>query len=389
TAINHRLMKHQIIFLLLLAIFSGCYTTTAQLAYDFKKIDTYAAQTPKNLHTDLEQLSTYLAAGGQNELEQVRAIYQWILKNIEYDRKAYKNGNKRLNRSNEDVLTRGKAVCWGYANLLKAMTATVGIESSVISGYARTRLTDPLNFVESNHAWNAVRIAGKWYLLDVTWDSGLQSGADDFRKTYQRTYFLTEPEYFILNHVPANPIWQLLDCPISLAEAESASLLLVENHQQACDSLQYSIDDFIAMLPDEKRLQEAIATYDFNPSVENQRHLGNAMIDYQNYLDKYLVQLQEKEQLDSVLLLQQSMITYCEQADRLTDLFDHQKENCAYNYLNYAIALSRVEQPISSQNATLILDYIEQTETELATLKSNFFIQQALARCKQLRAQLE
>jgi hypothetical protein len=60
--------------------------------------------------------------------------------------------------------------------------------------------------------WNGCRIQGKWYLLDLTWDSYT------LRQTQSTDSlaFLVEPENFIKDHVPANPMWQLMDQPVSI-----------------------------------------------------------------------------------------------------------------------------------------------------------------------------
>jgi transglutaminase/protease-like cytokinesis protein 3 len=43
-----------------------------------------------------------------------------------------------------------------------------------LDGFAKGfgyKIGEPLS--TPNHAWNAVRIDGNWYLLDATWDAGV------------------------------------------------------------------------------------------------------------------------------------------------------------------------------------------------------------------------
>jgi len=54
----------------------------------------------------------------------------------------------------------GQAVCQGYALAFKLCMDILGIESKVILGMTP----------EGKHAWNAVKLDGEWYYIDVTWD---------------------------------------------------------------------------------------------------------------------------------------------------------------------------------------------------------------------------
>ena len=77
------------------------------------------------------------------------------------------------------------------------------------------------NFKKPNHAWNAVKIYDRWYLLDVTWASGSAIDLSRHqRKLDLNSYFLTEPRKFIQTHLPEDPSWQLLENKISLSDFE-------------------------------------------------------------------------------------------------------------------------------------------------------------------------
>ncbi|MEN0046160.1 MAG: transglutaminase domain-containing protein [Bacteroidota bacterium] len=368
------------IFIILLLL---PFSLLAQVHYDFSSIDHQLKNAPKIKNADLSPLYEYFSEKSKNELESVRAIYHWIRLNISYDEKAYNDGNRRINRTNTDIINRRKAICWGYANLFQEMARAMGIESIIISGYARTQLSQKYDLEEINHAWNAVKVDGYWHLLDVTWDSSLLGKKDEFALKYERDYFLTAPQYFILTHLPANPIWQLLNCPIS---AQQAQLPIDSLHSSItdyqCNTSKDTLANFLKLNTEERRFQEALATYNFNPTANNKHHLGNAFIDYHNYLDEQLVSLQETNQIDSILILQAEMIDCCEQAASMTKLLDKQQENCAYNYLNYAIALLS-EHP-KEEEKKKALEQVEIARNMLEKLPSNFLIQQGLKRCEEV-----
>lgn len=68
-------------------------------------------------------------------------------------------------------LVNGKAICSGYAIILHEALQYVGIKSKYIEGYPEFNSQE-----KHGHAWNQVKIDGKWYNVDSTWDAGnLQS----------------------------------------------------------------------------------------------------------------------------------------------------------------------------------------------------------------------
>jgi hypothetical protein len=317
-------------------------------------------------------------------LEKVRSIFQWLIRNIEYDKKAYQNGNRRLNRSDKDILERKKAICWGYASLFKNLCTIAGIKSEIISGYSRNNLETAPKIEEPNHAWNAVKIDSTWHLLDATWQSGYLYVKSDFEKKFGHSYFLTPPQFFIANHLPNNPNWQLLKCPISIAEYQQSpdSILSIIAHKK-CISKE-EVETLYALPTAEKRIQNAIQAYEFNPTEANKRELAHAHIDYETHLSETAERFQLEKQFDSLQSVQLKMIQLCETAEQLTQLFDTQKENCAYNYFNYAVLLTQLNQKQKKQDLQKweeILDYFEKSKVKLAALPQNFFTQQAIERC--------
>jgi hypothetical protein len=103
------------------------------------------------------------------------------------------------------------AVCAGYAKLLQALGRAAGVEITYVTGDARARTS---GLSGEGHAWNAARIDGGWYLIDVTWDAGSLDGRS-FVKEYRSDYFMTPPAVFGIDHFPDKPEWQLRERPLS------------------------------------------------------------------------------------------------------------------------------------------------------------------------------
>jgi Uncharacterized protein involved in cytokinesis, contains TGc (transglutaminase/protease-like) domain len=89
----------------------------------------------------------------KNDFLKIKFIYDYILSNVKYDY-TYKNN------SAFDALFDKKAVCGGCAALLYRMLCMVNVPCRIITGKG----------LKECHAWNIVKVGGRWYNLDVTWD---------------------------------------------------------------------------------------------------------------------------------------------------------------------------------------------------------------------------
>jgi hypothetical protein len=163
----------------------------------------------------LQELAKGISSHFSDEQSKVRGIFTWVAMNIAYDRESFITSGTLKDQSSKAVWSSRLAVCEGYANLLNEMCAAIGIESRLVKGYVRELMRDELNY--PNHAWNSVKIDGKWHLMDVTWAS---INIEKWKATSQNRstapnyqvldyYFLPNPETFIYTHLPEDPYWQL------------------------------------------------------------------------------------------------------------------------------------------------------------------------------------
>ena len=175
-----------------------------------------------------DSLAKQLASLGKTDLEKVRAIFRWITEHIDYNVMPFgqrKNITRQFYKEPEDssvalpplneritakVLNTGVAFCEGYSRLFKTICDHAGIKAEVIYGYARTN--NNRRFAV-NHTWNSVYIDSTWYLLDVTWASGVVSYGNEYIRQYNDFYFLTPPAEFIRDHYPEDLQWTLLKDP--------------------------------------------------------------------------------------------------------------------------------------------------------------------------------
>lgn len=312
-------------------------------------IDKRARNAPTNISKNIPDLTKYLVHNYSNDLHKVRSFYTWIAYNIEYDTEAYSNNIKRINQSEADILKRKKAVCLGFASLFKMMCEQANIPSLTINGYTKNSLTNNVDLSTPDHAWNAVFLNNRWHLIDVTWGSGNQ-------KEWFEYYFLCPPEKLIYSHLPADPMWQLLDCPLQAGIFIQSDKVIKKylDITPNCFNHEDSIAAFLKLTLIERNLKTALDQYHFNPAEKNKRELGHSYMDLVNTLHDQAAALEFTDSIEAIKAIHLQIILYCKIGEKYIDLYDHQKENLAYTHLNYGVALSK-EIP-QQQNPALVLE---------------------------------
>jgi hypothetical protein len=130
--------------------------------------------------------------------ERIKVIHDWVVLTLRYE------SGHGVPQSPSEVLRRGTASCEGYAGLVEALGSSAGLEVVTIHGLFAMPDGPP-----QPHAWNAVRLDGRWQLLDATLDDPTVRGAGDERRAFRTDYFLIPPEVAQLDHWPFEGRWQL------------------------------------------------------------------------------------------------------------------------------------------------------------------------------------
>jgi hypothetical protein len=183
----------------------------------YAAIDRHALRAPKEDEKSVESLARYLIKPAKTDAQKARAIYRWVADRIAYNVEGLRSG-KLGDNSTAGVLKNRRAVCDGFANLFLDLCKEAGVEAAKVGGLAKG-----IDFQEGkppksgNHAWNAVKVAGKWALVDATWGAGGIQGKK-FVKQFKAYYFLPPPDQLIFSHFPKDPKWQLLTKAISEKE---------------------------------------------------------------------------------------------------------------------------------------------------------------------------
>ncbi len=133
------------------------------------------------------KLADEICADCDTDEEKVKAIYEWMIQNFEYDYDCepliqYFNVRK--------TLTSRKGVCYDFAHLFAALCRSQNIPCYVVDG-------DKRNNAQYHHTWNRVCFDGSWWNMDVTFDivqTNTQENLYGFRKI-KNAYSLEEYYY--------------------------------------------------------------------------------------------------------------------------------------------------------------------------------------------------
>jgi len=128
---------------------------------------------------------------GYSEYEQVKYVHDWMIDYLEYDTTYQKADIHNV----YGAFANGKAVCEGYARSFKYILDGLGIENVLVSGTATNS-----SGVTETHAWNYVKIDGKWYAIDITWDDPIIKGGGKLTEELRYQYFFKGSEVFFENH---------------------------------------------------------------------------------------------------------------------------------------------------------------------------------------------
>lgn len=124
--------------------------------------------------TQTEELADEICSGCDTDEEKVKAIYQWIIYNFDYDY----DYNAFIQYFNvRRTLHTRKGVCYDFSNLFAALCRSQNIPCYVVDGISYK--------TAAQHTWNRVYYSNSWWDLDVTNDttaSKSEGNFYDFRK---------------------------------------------------------------------------------------------------------------------------------------------------------------------------------------------------------------
>jgi hypothetical protein len=110
------------------------------------------------------------------------------------------------------------------AKFFVELSGRMGLKAAYIPGYGHPLFAaaSPFKADDYPHAWNAVWLMDKWWLIDTTAASSraINKATGESRKEFRTYFFLVPPEQLIWTHFPKDLKWQLLESPVALEQFE-------------------------------------------------------------------------------------------------------------------------------------------------------------------------
>lgn len=107
------------------------------------------------------ELADEVCADCDTDEEKVKAIYNWIIHNFEYD---YESEPLIQYFDVRKTLETRKGICYDFSHLFAALCRSQNIPCYVVDGDKREN-------VQYHHTWNRVYFNGSWWQVDTTFDS--------------------------------------------------------------------------------------------------------------------------------------------------------------------------------------------------------------------------
>ena len=127
-----------------------------------------------------------------SDYDKIKYVHDWIVDNVEYETTISKKNIHNI----YGALIENEVVCGGYAKAFKYLLDELNIPCIIVQGVATNS-----DGVTENHAWNYVKLNGKWYGIDTTWDDPVIEGWSSILYTKNTTaYFLKGANSLFTDH---------------------------------------------------------------------------------------------------------------------------------------------------------------------------------------------
>ncbi|MBO1306310.1 hypothetical protein JZO70_09070 [Enterococcus sp. 669A] len=119
-------------------------------------------ETEEELNQQIKDILSLINESPTEAYNRELAIHDYLISNVNYEDC---NTSNHMKYSAVGALLNGKAVCAGFAMAFKLLCDAAGLSCIILRGKAKNSAS------AENHLWNIVKLNGKCYHIDVTWDS--------------------------------------------------------------------------------------------------------------------------------------------------------------------------------------------------------------------------
>ena len=156
-------------------------TTLDRITLTIKKV--YSEYEIEFINNYIDSFIRGNITSNMSDYDKIKAFHDYIINLYEYDEK---KSNKSYSAYN--LITKGKAICGAYSDLMAIYLNYLGIKNYKISS--------------ETHIWNLIYLDGKWYHLDATWDDPVAS--DGKPHLLHNFFMITTEELLELDNIEHN-----------------------------------------------------------------------------------------------------------------------------------------------------------------------------------------
>lgn len=124
-----------------------------------------------NANSEAVKKGLVLASGANSDLDVVRSVYHYVIKNVSYDYDKAATVQSGYIPTVDETLATGKGICFDYASLMGAMLRSQGIPTRLEIGYAGTEYHAWISVYTPETGWidKIIQFDGNnWTLMDPT-----------------------------------------------------------------------------------------------------------------------------------------------------------------------------------------------------------------------------
>lgn len=125
-----------------------------------------------------------------SDYQKIQYLHDWLVRNVTPDEDSYEGRDDLWAPSAYGAIVDGRATCLGYAKGMFYLLARAGYDTVFEVGKGKA----------AKHVWAKVRMDGKWYNIDPTWDDPLGPTAADPDLVYY-DFFMVSDNYMTMSHM--------------------------------------------------------------------------------------------------------------------------------------------------------------------------------------------
>lgn len=148
------------------------------------------------LVSELDRIADEIRFDGMTDFDKLLLAHDYIASHCAYYNVEDYYGDN-LSYSAYGVIINKKAVCQGYSFAYEAILSRLGFDDVLFV------VSDSLN-----HVWNLVKLDGKWYNIDVTWDDPMQINYDmnnpDMQLIRHNFFLISQEKNLALRNISAD-----------------------------------------------------------------------------------------------------------------------------------------------------------------------------------------